>query len=61
MKKNPGPGRPVSTNSAANPIIRFRVSDEQLADLKQKGANRGLTANLEAKRRAFPSLPQKGG
>lgn len=48
------PGRPRSTGSSTNPVVRFRVSDEQLAELTSAGSRRRpvLTASLEAKRRA---------
>lgn len=54
LRKKPGPGHPVTTNMAATPPIHYRVSEAQHDELTKAGAKRNLSANQEAKRRAFP-------
>lgn len=57
-RKKPGPGHPVTTGMASTPPIHYRVSADQHADLTDAGAKRGLSANGEAKRRAFAGTPR---
>lgn len=61
MRRNKrGPGRPVSTGSADNLPIRYRITDEQLAELQAEAkrlSKRGhkVSVHQVAKLRAFPS------
>lgn len=47
-------GRPVTTRSKSTPLITYRVSAEQRAELEAEGKRLGLGANAVAKLRAFP-------
>lgn len=47
-------GRPVSTGSAATPLVAYRVSAAQRAELAEEGRALGISPNEAAKRRAFP-------
>ncbi len=55
--KRKGAGRPkgsVTTGMASTPPVHYRVTADQHHELATTGAKRGLSANMEAKRRAFP-------
>lgn len=56
MAKKRKPGRPRTTGSASTPPVFYRVSASQHAELTAEGKKLRpkLTANLAAKRRAFP-------
>lgn len=55
----PNAGRPISTGSKATPLVQYRVSADQHAELEAEGTRRGLTANQVAKLRAFPPRPRR--
>lgn len=50
----PNAGRPPSTGSASVPVITYRVSASQYAELKAEAKRVKRTPNEVAKRRAFP-------
>lgn len=50
-----GRGRPPSTLSSYTPIIIFRVSAVQRAELEAEAVRLGISPSAVAKRRAFPA------
>lgn len=59
-RKRKHPGHPITTGSASTPLVCYRVSKEQHAELEAEArtlprvGRRFMTASAVAKRRAFP-------
>jgi len=48
-----GPGRPVSTGSAATPLVQFRVGTAERADLERRAKALGETVGEYARRKTL--------
>jgi hypothetical protein len=54
MKAKRGRGRPETTGSSTTPLVQYRVSKAQHAELCTEAKKLRVTANEVARRRAFP-------